>query len=71
MNIDNVFDLLIAVVFAMHPQPQGIGTKSQDLTITFCLGEGELSYNSTLDLFSHKVNFSVEWWNSTNKQPHR
>ena len=41
MNIDIVFDLLISVVFAMSPQIGVLEPKSQDLVISFCLGEGE------------------------------
>ena len=42
MNNENVFDLLIAVVFAMIPWLGGIGPKAQDLVIYFCLGEGRI-----------------------------
>ena len=41
MHIDNVFDLLIAVVFAMNTQLGGLGTKYQYLVIPFFLGEVE------------------------------
>ena len=41
MNNDNGFDLLIYVVFSMIPQLSGRGTKSQDLVISFFLGEEE------------------------------
>ena len=41
MKYDNVFELLIEVVFAMSPQLVGLGTKSQYLVIPFRLGEGE------------------------------
>ena len=41
MNNDNGFDLLIAVVFDMSTQIVGIGTKAQDIVISFRLGEGE------------------------------
>ena len=41
MNNDNEFDLLISVVLSMSPQLGGIGTKSQELEISFFLGEGE------------------------------
>ena len=41
MNYDNVFEILIAVVFAMSPQLGGLGTKAQDLVIPFRLDEGE------------------------------
>ena len=40
MNNDNKFDLLIAVVFAMSPQPEKLGPKAQELGIYFHLGEG-------------------------------
>ena len=38
MNIDNGFDLLVAVIFAMSTQLGGLGPKYQDLVISFCLG---------------------------------
>ena len=41
MKNDNIFDLIIAVVFSMSTQLGGIGPKYQDLVISFCLGEGE------------------------------
>ena len=41
MNHVNVFELLIAVVFNMIPQLGVLGTKSQELLIPSCLGEGE------------------------------
>ena len=41
MNYDNGFELTIAVVFYMRPQLGGLGPKSQDLVIPFCLGEVE------------------------------
>ena len=41
MNIENGFDLIVAVVFSMNPQLVGIGTNAQYLVISFCLGEGE------------------------------
>ena len=40
MNIENGFDLLVAVLFSMSPQLGGIGPKAQDLVIYFFLGEG-------------------------------
>ena len=40
MNIDNGFDLLVAVVIAIIPQLGGLGPKAQDLVISFHLGEG-------------------------------
>ena len=40
MNTENGFVLLVAVVFAMNPQPEGIGTKVQDLVISFRFVEG-------------------------------
>ena len=41
--IDNdiCFDLIIAIVLATSNQLVGIGTKAQDLVISFCLAEGE------------------------------
>ena len=41
MNIDNVFDLIIDVVFVMIPELGGIGPKAQDLLKSFPNGEGE------------------------------
>ena len=41
MNIDIVFDIMIAVVFSMSTQPRWLEKKPQDLVISFCLGEGE------------------------------
>ena len=39
MNIDNIVDLLVAVVFAMSPQIGVIGPKYQDLVTYICVGE--------------------------------
>ena len=41
MNKYNVYDLLIAVVFAIIPQLGGLGPKSQDLVISLQIGEVE------------------------------
>ena len=41
MNNNNGFDLLIAVLFAMSSWLGGLGTKAQDLLVSFCLGEVE------------------------------
>ena len=41
MNIDNSFDIFIAVVFSMSHQLGGLGPKYQDLVIYFRPGEGE------------------------------
>ena len=41
MNIDNIFDILVAFLFSMSPQLGGLGSKSQELLIYFLLGEGE------------------------------
>ena len=41
MNNDNGFDLLIPAVFAMSTQLGVFGPKTQELLISFCLGEGE------------------------------
>ena len=46
MNNDNVFDILIAVIFAMSPQLGVLGPKAQYLLISFFIGEVE-----TLPLF--------------------
>ena len=40
MHYENLFEILIAVVFNMIPQLQGVGPKAQDIDIPFCLGEG-------------------------------
>ena len=40
MNIDNRFDLLVDVVFAMSHQLGDIGTKEEDIVTSFRLGEG-------------------------------
>ena len=39
MNNYNGFDILIAILFSISTQLGGIGPKSQDLFISFCLGE--------------------------------
>ena len=63
MNIDNEFDLIIAVVFATIPQLGGLGPNTKDLVIHFSLGEGEtlpefhiraLTDRSELDLIDIK-----------------
>ena len=41
MNIDNIFELLVAVVFSTSPQLGELGPKYQDLVISFGLGVGE------------------------------
>ena len=41
MHCDNVFELIIAAVFATSPQLGGLGPKYQDLVIPFCLRDGE------------------------------
>ena len=41
MHYENLFDLLIAVVFAVIPQLVGLGPKYQDLVIPFRLGSEE------------------------------
>ena len=33
MNIENIFDLIVAILFSMSPQIGGIGPKYQDLVI--------------------------------------
>ena len=40
MNIENVFDILVDVVFYISPKIGGIGPKSQDLVIPFCFKYG-------------------------------
>ena len=42
MHYGNEFELLIAVVFFVIPQIEGLVPKSQYFVISFCLGEGEL-----------------------------
>ena len=41
MNLDNLFDLLVDIVFVMIPQIGGIWPKAQDLVIYFHLSKGE------------------------------
>ena len=41
MHYDNVYELIITVVFSMIHQLGGLGPKSQDFLIPFCLVEGE------------------------------
>ena len=41
IKVDNGFDFNISVVFKISTKLGGLGTKSQDLVIYFCLGEGE------------------------------
>ena len=41
MNNENVFDILIPVVFSISLQLGLLGTKSQELVISFRLVEGE------------------------------
>ena len=41
MNLDNLFDLLVAVVFSMSPQIGVIRPKHQDLLVYYLLGEVE------------------------------
>ena len=41
MNIDNGFDLIVAVEFSTSPQLGGIGFRSQEILISFFLGERE------------------------------
>ena len=41
MNSDNVIYLIVYVVFYMSPQLILLGPKSQDLVISFHIGEGE------------------------------
>ena len=51
MQCDNGSELFIKVVFYMIPELGGLGPKSQDLVITFRLGEGEpLTYFYLRDL---------------------
>ena len=40
MNNDHGFELFISVVFATSPQLGRLGTKAQDLVMSFSLGEG-------------------------------
>ena len=41
MNLDNGFDLLVAIIFSTIPQIVVLGPKDQYLVISFFLGEGE------------------------------
>ena len=61
INIDNGFDLLIAVYFSMSTQLGELGPKSQYLVISFRLGEGGLSQNSTSELFRPEVIFLLDY----------
>ena len=64
MNNDNILDFIIDVVFDTSHQIIGLGTKAQDLVITFSLGEGEnisefhlraLTIRSELDLLQDQT----------------
>ena len=47
MNIDNVFDFLVDVVFSVSPQLRGLIPKAQELMISFfAMAKGEPSQNS-------------------------
>ena len=62
MNNDNIFDLLIDVVFAMSTQLGGIGPKYQDLVVYFCLGEGEnLPQFHLRDIHIRSENFLLQY----------
>ena len=56
MNIDNGFDLLVAVSFSVSHQLGGLGTKDQELAILFRLGEGK----SLLELLLRKVQSRIK-----------
>ena len=58
MNNNDVFGLLIDVVFSIIPELGVLGPKSQDPPISFCLGEVETlpqSYLRALQIISEKV----------------
>ena len=62
MNNNNIFDLLIAVVFGMSPQLGGLGPKSQDLVILFFIGEGENPHQLNLRaLHIRSENFLLQY----------
>ena len=50
MNYYNVFELIVAVVFAMSPQLGLLGNKVQDPVIPSRLGEGEPLSDFTSDI---------------------
>ena len=51
MHYDNVFELLISVVFSVRPKLRGLGTKAQELVIHLSLVEGEtIPYFHLIDL---------------------
>ena len=52
MHYDNVFEIFIAVVFAMSTQLGVLGPKSQYLVIPFCLDGGELLPDFYLRFFA-------------------
>ena len=72
MNIDNGFDLIIAIVFGLSPQLGVIGPKSQDLVIYSRLGEG-----GTIPQFHFRAlqtrseNFLLKNETGKIKKPHR
>ena len=41
MHYENIFELIISVLFSIIPQIGGLGPKYQDFVIPFRLGEGE------------------------------
>ena len=51
MNKNNVFDLLIAVVFSISQKIGVIGTKYQYLVISFAFVKDKIFCNSTSDIF--------------------
>ena len=72
MNIDNGFDLIIAVLFVMSPQVRGLGPKHQNLVISFHLGEGENIPQFHLRAIQiRNENFLLQDQTRNNQQPHR
>ena len=62
MNIDNGFDLNIAIFFATSTQLGVLGTKYQDLAISFCLGKGETI--PQFHLWALQARSEIFYWNT-------
>ena len=60
MNIGKIFDPLMVVVISTSAQLGVIGTREQDLVISFHFVEGESLNNSTLELFKNKRKLFVK-----------
>ena len=62
MNIDNEFDLIVAVAFSTSPQLGGIGFRSQEILISFFLGERDtLPQLKFRDIQSRSGNFLMNY----------